>query len=59
MATKKYTDKDAESDLKALHDSCVEGSTGDWDCSTDEGRKGFDDMIRITERLAKHIGVKL
>jgi len=31
--------------------SCNEGYTGDWDCTTDEGKEGFLDMITLLEKL--------
>lgn len=31
--------------------SCEEGRDGDWDCSTSEGKEGFDDMIVILNDL--------
>jgi hypothetical protein len=30
--------------------SCEEGRDGDWDCSTTEGKEGFDDMITLLEK---------
>ena len=31
--------------------SCEEGKSGEWDCSTDEGKEGFNDMIYMLEHL--------
>lgn len=31
--------------------SCNEGYDGSWDCSSDEGKQGFLDMITLLERL--------
>lgn len=31
--------------------SCNEGYTGDWDCTTNEGKEGFLDMITLLEKL--------
>jgi hypothetical protein len=33
-----------KSNLVSLHNSCREGEDGEWDCTTDEGKKGFDAM---------------
>jgi hypothetical protein len=30
--------------------SCEQGRDGDWDCTTDEGKEGFDDMIELLEK---------
>lgn len=30
--------------------SCEEGRDGDWDCSTNEGKEGFNDMIYLLEK---------
>lgn len=57
MPKKKYTDEDARKDFKALWDSCSEGYTGEWDCSTDEGRQGFQAMQTLLLRLDKHYGI--
>lgn len=27
--------------------SCKEGKEGTWDCSTDDGKNGFDDMAEL------------
>jgi hypothetical protein len=59
LKNKKYTDKDAHDDLVALRDSCSEGLSGEWDCSTEEGRQGFKDMGTLVDRVAKHFGIKL
>jgi len=56
MLKKKYTDEDARQDFKALRDSCVEGKEEAWDCSTEEGKEGFDAMIELIDRLMKHYG---
>ena len=41
--------------LNVLKRSCAEGKSGEWDCSTKEGREGFDDMITIIERIEKDL----
>lgn len=33
--------------LKTVITSCEEGKDGRWDCSTDEGKEGFDAMIEL------------
>lgn len=30
--------------------SCEEGRDGDWDCCTNEGKEGFNDMITLLEK---------
>ena len=45
--------------LIALHKSCQEGYDGTWDCTTDEGRKGFEPMQMGVERIAQELGIKL
>jgi hypothetical protein len=37
----------------------MEGYDGSWDCSSEEGRKGFLDMIEILKRIAVHCNVSL
>jgi hypothetical protein len=29
--------------------SCEQGKSGEWDCSTDEGKEGFDAMIQLLD----------
>ncbi len=41
----------------ALLNSCQEGHSGNWDCSTDEGKEGFEDMRDNLTELADHFGV--
>ena len=41
--------------LKTLEKSCEEGISGEWDCSTDEGKKGFDAMIEEIQAVRKFI----
>lgn len=31
--------------------SCREGYDGTWDCTTDEGKEGFLDMITLLEKI--------
>lgn len=45
--------------LSTLRDSCQEGLDGTWDCSTEEGREGFDSMIILCEELAKILNIQL
>ncbi len=45
--------------LSTLRDSCQEGLDETWDCSTEEGRKGFDSMIILCEELAKILEIDL
>ena len=58
MPKKKYTNDDAREDFKALRDSCSEGLSGEWDSSTDEGKEGFEAMLRLIDRLTAHFGIK-
>lgn len=41
--------------LKNLINSCGEGHSGEWNCSTDEGKEAFqpmqDDLLRIAELI--------
>jgi hypothetical protein len=39
--------------------SCVEGRTGEWSCSTEEGRKGFEDMHELLVRIAKQYNIPI
>ena len=54
MPKYKYTDIDALKDFKALKESCEEGLSGEWDCSSDEGRGCFEAMIELLNRLDTH-----
>ena len=36
--------------IQTVIKSCEEGRDGDWDCSTDEGKEGFNDMITLLEK---------
>lgn len=45
--------------LEVLFNSCVEGQTGEWDCSTQEGKEGFQDMATIIERVAGELEIEL
>lgn len=44
--------------LNVLKMSCEEGQSGDWDCSTEEGRESFGDMISIIELIEKELKQK-
>ena len=33
--------------------SCEEGKDGRWDCSTDEGKEGFNDMVELLNRAKR------
>jgi hypothetical protein len=41
--------------LTILKMSCEEGLSGDWDCSTEEGKESFGDMISIIEMIEKEL----
>lgn len=45
--------------LECLRNSCMEGFDGTWDCSTDEGREGFEPMAEDCEEIAKLLGITL
>lgn len=45
--------------LKTLIKSCEEGQSGEWDCSTDEGKEGFGAMIDQLEETIKLIKNKV
>lgn len=44
--------------LAVLKMSCNEGLNGTWDCTTEEGRESFDDMITIIEMIEKELKQK-
>jgi hypothetical protein len=44
--------------LNVLKMSCQEGLDGDWDCSTQEGRESFGDMIAIVELIENELKQK-
>lgn len=41
--------------LTILKMSCEEGLSGDWDCSTEEGKESFGDMISIIEMIRNEL----
>lgn len=44
--------------LTFLKMSCEEGLDGTWDCSTEEGRESFGDMISIIEMIEEELKQK-
>jgi hypothetical protein len=44
--------------LAVLKMSCNEGLNGTWDCSTEEGKESFGDMITIIEWIEKELKQK-
>jgi len=44
--------------LNVLKMSCEEGLSGDWDCSSEEGRESFGDMISIIEIIEQELNKK-
>jgi hypothetical protein len=44
--------------LAVLKMSCNEGLNGTWDCSTEEGKESFDDMITIIEWIENDLKQK-
>jgi len=37
--------------IDILIESCEQGISGEWDCTTDEGKEGFESMITLLEKL--------
>lgn len=48
--------KRAQELLDVLCKTCDEGLDGTWDCSTEEGRKGFEDMKDLLILVKQNIG---
>jgi len=44
--------------LTILKMSCQEGLDGDWDCTTEEGRESFGDMISVIELIENKLKEK-
>jgi len=44
--------------LNVLKMCCEEGMNGDWDCSTQEGKESFGDMIAIIELIENKLKQK-
>jgi hypothetical protein len=44
--------------LNVLKMSCQEGLDGTWDCSTEEGKESFGDMIAIIELIENKLKQK-
>lgn len=51
--------KSVKEGLQLLLQSCREGQCGSWDCTTDEGREGFDAMADGVLEIAKVLGLEL
>jgi len=45
--------------LDVLRHSCEEGLDGTWDCSTAEGKEGFNNMADNCVDIALILGIKL
>lgn len=56
---KRKPDFDPADTIKTLMDSCVEGRTGEWDCSCEEGRESFGSMYEHLRQLAEHFGLSV
>jgi hypothetical protein len=41
--------------LNILKMSCEEGLSGYWDCSSEEGKEGFGDMISIIQMIENEL----
>lgn len=48
-----------KSELETLYNSCVEGFTGEWDCSTSEGKEAFQPMADGIQEIANRLGIEL
>ena len=46
-------------ELETLRNSCLEGLDETWDCSTKEGREGFQPMADSCEKIAAILGIDL
>lgn len=46
-------------ELELLYNSCVEGFTGEWDCSTQEGKESFQPMTDGIQIIADRLGIEL
>ena len=44
--------------LTILKMSCQEGLDGDWDCTSEEGRESFGDMISVIELIENDLKQK-
>lgn len=51
--------KEAKEIIECLIKSCEEGIDGTWDCSTDEGKEGFDAMVQQLEELDAFLETRL
>ena len=49
----------SEGDLITLMNSCAEGYTGEWDCSTQEGREGFQAMYDHLSKIATRLKINV
>lgn len=47
------TQREIRKSMRDLHNSCVEGITGEWDCSRD----GFEAMIEQLDRVHELLGI--
>ena len=47
--------KEAMLNIRIVKKSCEEGHDETWDCSTEEGREGFLDMITLLEKAEETI----
>jgi hypothetical protein len=41
--------------LNVLKMCCQEGLDGDWDCTSEEGRESFGDMISVIELIENEL----
>lgn len=59
MADNQKTKLELTEYFVALINSTIEGETGEWDSSSDEGREGFADMRELLYRVAKLTGIEI
>jgi len=53
----KLTPRQVTEHFRILMNCCVEGRTGEWDASTEEGRESFVSMHELLEDLVEHYGL--
>jgi hypothetical protein len=59
MADNQETKSELTEGFVALINSTIEGETGEWDSSTDEGKEGFADMRELLYRVAELSGIQI
>jgi hypothetical protein len=59
MAQHKKATAQIKKNFEALINSTIEGETGEWDCSTEEGREAFGDMRELLYEIIEFYGVEI